>query len=491
VVEAISGVLAPFTVLCVPPDPIFEFPAFEFPLPEPPGFNFGCYEPSLQIDFASSSPASFAVERTYPNESETGKCAPNLKFIVRIPTGGGGGNATVRVVSVDNQALGGIPVSIDCIVVVTGNTVLLIGQTDPTENGMYTLSSGTWIRTADTVSPGMIVTVRDGTLYKGSTWQLNTEGPITVDTTPLAFDSSGKCCCSARAASTVNLTLSGLQTVDGVSLGDGDIVLAKDQTLPANNGPYIVRSTAWEPTCVFSSGMLVTVREGATHAGTAFVLSTDGPLSCENTTAYTFVPLRAPGNVTVQATFVGGVTLSGVQSPDGVTGAADMVVLVKDQTTESQNGIYAMKVGTWVRTSDLIVSGMIVTVRSGARYGGTVFTLSTEGPITVDATGLQFQPGARTIIPADGATTGSVALTGIQTIDGIAGFSGRVVLVRAQSTASDNGVYVMRSGAWERTGGTILQMRIVSVLLGTLNGRSFWMADTSTPTFIGMGSFFR
>jgi hypothetical protein len=233
------------------------------------------------------------------------------------------------------------------------------------------------------------------------------------------------------------------------------------------------------------------VREGATQAGTAFVLTTAGPLSCENTTSYTFVPLRAPGNVTVQATFVGNVTLSGVQSPDGVTGAADMIVLVKDQTTQLQNGIYAMKAGTWVRTSDLIVSGMIVSVRNGTRYGSTVFTLSTEGPITVDTTSLQFQPGARTIIPADGATTSNTTLSGIQTIDGILGFSGRVVLVWAQTTATDNGVYVMRSGAWERTGGTIMQMGLVSVLLGTLNGRSFWMADTSTPTFIGMGAFFR
>jgi hypothetical protein len=492
VVPAIEGTLAPFDILCVPPDPIFEFPAFEFPLPEPPGFNFGCYEPSLEVDFAQGSP-SFSIDRTYPDESETGKCAPNLKFTVRIPAGGGGGNATVRVVSVDNQALSGVPSSIDCVAVAVDDTVLCIGQTDPAENGMYKIKSGTWERTTDTVSPGMIVTVRDGFLYPGSTWQLNTEGPITPDTTPLTFDKSGRCCCEARVATTTNVTTSGLQTIDGISVADGDIVLVKDQTNPIENGPYAASSGAWDPqVCVYSPGMLVTVREGSTYSGTAFILATEGPLSCENTTEYIFVPLRAPGNVTVRSTFIGNVTRSGVQSPDGITGAAGMLVLVKDNTTQSENGIYVMQAGAWTRTTDLLVEGMIVTAREGIRYRGTVFTLITNGPIVVDTTSLIFVPGQRTIVPCDGATTLNVgSLSGIQSIDGVVGFAGRVVLVKNQTTTSSNGVYVMQTGAWGRTSDVLRQHMLVSVLFGTVNSRTLWIVNANTPTFQGVGAFFR
>ena len=49
-----------------------------------------------------------------------------------------------------------------------------------------------------------------------------------------------------KAASVANIaSLSGFQTIDTVSLTEGDRVLVKDQSLPANNGIYIVHATAW------------------------------------------------------------------------------------------------------------------------------------------------------------------------------------------------------------------------------------------------------
>ena len=47
------------------------------------------------------------------------------------------------------------------------------------------------------------------------------------------------------AATTTNITLSGTQTIDGVAVTAGQRVLVKNQTLPQNNGIYIVAAGAW------------------------------------------------------------------------------------------------------------------------------------------------------------------------------------------------------------------------------------------------------
>ena len=63
------------------------------------------------------------------------------------------------------------------------------------------------------------------------------------------------------AATTANITLSGTQTVDGVTLVVGDKVLVKDQSTASENGLYIVQAEAW-----YRSEDLVT---GTPAAGTA------------------------------------------------------------------------------------------------------------------------------------------------------------------------------------------------------------------------------
>ena len=48
------------------------------------------------------------------------------------------------------------------------------------------------------------------------------------------------------------------------------------------------------------------------------------------------------------------------------------------------------------------------------------------------------------------ATAGNVTLSGLQTIDGVVGADGDRIFVRGQSTAAQNGIYIMASGAWTR-----------------------------------------
>lgn len=54
-----------------------------------------------------------------------------------------------------------------------------------------------------------------------------------------------------RAASTANVTVSGLdagQTLDGVTLAEGDRVLLKNQTTGAENGVYVINADTVAPT---------------------------------------------------------------------------------------------------------------------------------------------------------------------------------------------------------------------------------------------------
>ena len=48
------------------------------------------------------------------------------------------------------------------------------------------------------------------------------------------------------------------------------------------------------------------------------------------------------------------------------------------------------------------------------------------------------------------ATTSNISLTGLQTIDGVVLSGGERVLVKNQSDASQNGIYISNSSAWSR-----------------------------------------
>lgn len=88
------------------------------------------------------------------------------------------------------------------------------------------------------------------------------------------------------------------------------------------------------------------------------------------------------------------------------------------------------------------------------------------------------------------ATTSNITLSGEQTIDGVATSSSRV-LVKNQSTASQNGIYVSAAGAWARAAdadtGTELQNAVVPVAQGTSNADTTWN-QTSDGITIGVTS---
>jgi hypothetical protein len=99
----------------------------------------------------------------------------------------------------------------------------------------------------------------------------------------------------------------------------------------------------------------------------------------------------------VKAATVGDITLSGTQTVDGVALVAGDRVLVKDQTDKTQNGIYVVDASTWTRATDAdntptaeVTSGMFCFVEEGTINSDTGFVLTTNDPITLGTSDLDF-----------------------------------------------------------------------------------------------------
>lgn len=107
---------------------------------------------------------------------------------------------------------------------------------------------------------------------------------------------------SVRAATTANITLSGAQTIDGVSIVSGDRVLVKDQTDASENGIYDVFTGSWVRSDDFDEdsevtpGAFVFIEEGTQQADTGWVLSSDGTITV-GTSSIDFVQFSSAGQV--------------------------------------------------------------------------------------------------------------------------------------------------------------------------------------------------
>jgi len=88
------------------------------------------------------------------------------------------------------------------------------------------------------------------------------------------------------------------------------------------------------------------------------------------------------------------ITLSGEQTIDGIAVVSGDRVLVKDQTTTTENGIWTCATGAWSRAADFdgardVVQGTGVLVVSGSTNGLKAFTLTTASPV-IASTALEF-----------------------------------------------------------------------------------------------------
>ena len=117
--------------------------------------------------------------------------------------------------------------------------------------------------------------------------------------------------------------------------------------------------------------------------------------------------LDVKDSVTVGTT--ANITLSGTQTIDGVSVSADQRVLVKNQSTASQNGIYLCKSGSWARADDYAsgddVAGSFCFVEKGTVNADSGWTCTSDkGSAVVGTNNLTYAQfsGAGQITAGDG-----------------------------------------------------------------------------------------
>lgn len=105
------------------------------------------------------------------------------------------GKQSVRVATTAAIALAGLQ-TIDGVVLVAGDRVLVKDQAAGAENGIYVVAASAWARATDAdsgtkLNAGALVPVEAGTVNADTIWMLKTDGAIIIGATPIAFQWAG------------------------------------------------------------------------------------------------------------------------------------------------------------------------------------------------------------------------------------------------------------------------------------------------------------
>lgn len=205
-------------------------------------------------------------------------------------------NSDNRTISIKNDGVGTTTVEIEQLQLLNplGTSYGGTGLTSFTANAVFYASDAS---TVDEVTPNITTTTRllsqsgNGASASAPEWGISVSNNTSLGSgsdvvpTQLAVKtyvdnvSQGlQVKAAVEAGTTGNVTLSGEQTIDDISLVTGDRVLVKDQTDPTENGIYVVDSGAWSRSADADSwpelvAAYVLILDGTVNGGNSYFCS--------------------------------------------------------------------------------------------------------------------------------------------------------------------------------------------------------------------------
>jgi hypothetical protein len=256
---------------------------------------------------------------------------------------------------------------------------------------------------------------------------------------------------SVRLATTGNISLTGLLTLDGVASVAGNRVLVKNQTSPAENGIYIVDAGAWTRAADMNDWLevpssYVFVEEGATLADTSWV-STGNSGGTIGTTAMPWTQFSSAGDILAGAglTKTGNtLSITNTVTPGGpfnqitfnaqglITAGSNISYLTGNQTITLSGDVTGS--GTTAITTALSLTG----VAAGTYRSVTVDTkgriTAATNPTTLAGYGItDAQP-----LDSDLTALAGTATTGLYTITGVGTSATRTIIAGSSKISLTN-----------------------------------------------------
>jgi len=240
---------------------------------------------------------------------------------------------------------------------------------------------------------------------------------------------------------------------------------------------------------------------GIVDVGGKRVGNAANPTQSSDLTTKAYVDSMSNGldvKASVRAATTANITLSNTQTVDGVALSVGDRVLVKNQSTGSQNGIYVVASGSWTRATDFdnspdveVSPGTFFFVEEGTTQADNGYVVSNDTAITIGTTAITFSQfsGAGQITAGAGLTKSGNTLDVVGTADRITVNTDSVDIASTyvgQSTITTLGT--IGTGVWQGTlvagqyGGTGVNNSGKTITLGGNLTTSGAHATTFTTT---------
>jgi len=340
--------------------------------------------------------------------------------------------------------------AVDGLTYVAGERILLKNQTATEENGIYvvgTVAAGTAPLTraldadgADEIVAGMVVAVSEGTAAADTAWKLDTNAPITIDTTGLTFTQ--------------------------VPFGFAAAATIADVDKSAESAGVSPLACRADHKHDISTAAAIDIGNAASAEGAATSLARSNHV-------HKMHPLEVRYVMTANVANLAAFTVN----QDGVTGLEGETVLLANQTTGAECGVYQIGVvggGTapltrvaWLATGAVIRGGYTVHVNEGTLNANTSWFISTSGAITIGTTAHLWFPESVIQSLAIPAGTGTLTITNVPILSATKTMFN---FTNASEVTADLTVrYGLNGAATAGTVGTASASMIAEIAAGTVN----------------------